>query len=147
MRCASLIVLGLVSVSCGRGTPARGAPPSESVQPHVLVGQWMLVGDDATRGLRLELRVDSVVGDSIRGALTFFLAGDAGTWIPADWDPMLGTVRGDSVTIVLAGQGSAPDITVAGRLLADTIPLALLRLGVDAYPGAWRLVRLTASPP
>lgn len=136
MRIAPLVLAGLVSISCG----GRAEDPPPPV-PHPLVGSWALRYQEGRGGIRVELRVDSVARDSAFGALTHYMAGNAGFLMPEDWGPLRGTVGGDLVRLVIVQAARAPELGFAGRLGADTIRLSAAWIGLDTIPVPTVLVR------
>ena len=91
--------------------------------------------------------MDSVARDSAYGALTFYMAGDAGFLVPADWGPLRGTMRADTARLVVGAGARAPAIGLHGVVGRDTVRLSVMWIGADTLPSPSVLVRTTASRP
>jgi hypothetical protein len=125
------------------------ALPAGSMQDWRLVGHWVLEvspdPDMPTPRLRMELRIDSTVGDRVFGALTHYLAGDVGI-DPSTFPVFEGRVHDDGSVLLRIGHVDPQmhGFVLAGRTRGDTIPLELFVIGPDTASGwgqTWYLVR------
>ena len=149
MRSAPLGFLAIVMIGCGGNPTPRADPTTEAASPGTatvqasrLVGEWQLVPYPRRNArLVLDLRVDSVVVDSVFGALLRYFQGDAGLWRASDWGPLGGNLRSDTVVLVVQPGHRTPEFTFHGALKGDTITLTVARLGTTELSGGWVLLR------
>ena len=144
MRSAPLGFVAIVMVACGGSPNPRPDPMTGTAQQDSdLVGSWRLQTLPRSRErLAIDLRVDSLVLDSVFGRLTHFLQGDAGFYTPDEWGPLVGIVRQDTVELrVLAGD-QTPPLAFRGVLRSDTVYLEDLQIASETRLGTWILIRL-----
>ncbi len=143
--------------ACGTPPPrdaASRAQPVDTTQTSSPVGRWTLeVSPEPampTHRLLMELRIDSVTGTRVFGALTHYLAGDVGI-DPSAFPKFEGRVDEQGfITLRIGHEDPAiSGFVLAGRLGGDTVPLDLFVVGPDTASGRdreWRLVRQPSAP-
>ncbi len=150
-------IIWLALTACGTPQPpdagARASPstPTQIASP---AGRWALEvypePTVPTPRLHMELRIDSVTGTRVFGALTHYLAGDVGV-DPRAFPHFDGRVdeRG-FITLRIGHQDPAVSgFVLAGPLSGDTIALDVFVVGPDTASGRdrkWRLVRQPPAP-
>ncbi len=129
-------------------------PPTLAARPpqgpgESLVGTWDLrrlpPAPPSGAGLRLTVRVDSVVDHRILGRVTQYLAGNVGR-DPEHFRPLDGQLTGgsDLVWVITPRDPRSASLRLAGALAGDTIHLASVTMGRDSLSRSgvrWVLVR------